>query len=626
MGRHLHFTGLVGMCSTACSIGSGLTNFADNISTPDYHTFQAHAKLVASGNYDHLAYISGPSIGAVIVARHIDGPNITIALRPLDGSAGCDVAGTDFRIHSPDLDSSQQPIDHTGEVVVLDDPDGDGRGTLSFVDGRCALLGNPISDAAFPEAAYTNDRFLLRSDVRLLAVEPRAGSIEVLAENLQQIDDEWTYSAWHLHYVTHFAPAWFIASGEFAALDDSGHVAFRYGSQVTEVVLGNDANDYLINDGGQLIEATPDGGYKYATDICGLHGVQFTYVGYRSPCAGGPLRVTSLSGAVVQSVAIDATGDEVLAFDGDFTNPTAFFTRPPSDGSYGKELWFRDAGAAPRKVAAGVAWINRDPSLFPATWMARQTDGSLSGSLLAIVDSDGVSGRFVNWYPGANIVNSDGGIGGGATDQLLSKGALRVPVTQFPNPSLYQLTNYGGETGDFDDPFIGGAVIAQGVPADLRAYKFKSDSLALWEEVASPAPKFGPAIPESSDMLALLANVASNKGRLGLLAAMNAMATKTTDTGISYTASVPRPIHWIASDVLLGGFRFYYKMNALGYIDQWDEQRGAGRFVVHDLDLDSDMVLSDSVRQQFDIWWPWVGVVYAVADGDRQGIWAQQAD
>jgi hypothetical protein len=204
---------------------------------------------------------------------------------------------------------------------------------------------------------------------------------------------------------------------------------------------------------------------------------------------------------------------------------------------------------------------------------------------------------------------------------------LRVPVTQFSNPAFYQLVNYDGRVGDFNDPFIGGAVIAQGVPADFRAYRFKSDSLIPWAEVANPGPKYWPDVAAADDRLALLAEVTADKGQLGLMPTTYGTQTVTSATGTAVmNILVPRTVRWLASDVPLGGFRFYYKMNALAYLDQWDDQRHAGRFVVHDLDLDADMMLSDSVREQFDIWWPWVGVVYAVADGDRQGIWMQKAN
>jgi hypothetical protein len=95
--------------------------------------------------------------------------------------------------------------------------------------------------------------------------------------------------------------------------------------------------------------------------------------------------------------------------------------------------------------------------------------------------------------------------------------------------------------------------------------------------------------------------------------------------GSLVTPNATRSVRWLASDVALGSFQFYDAMQALGYIDQWDSNRGAGRFVVHDIELDADYIMSDSVGQQFGISWPWVGVVYVVADGERQGIWAQKA-
>ena len=150
--------------------------------------------------------------------------------------------------------------------------------------------------------------------------------------------------------------------------------------------------------------------------------------------------------------------------------------------------------------------------------------------------------------------------------------AVGVPVTQFPNPALYQLVNYDGRIGDFKDPFIEGAVIAQGVPADLQAYRFKSDSLIPWAEVATPGPKYWTDVAAADDQLALLAEVTSDKGQLGLMPATHGTQTVTSETGTAImNVVVPRAVRWLASDIPLGGFRFYYKMNALGYLDQWDD-------------------------------------------------------
>jgi len=137
-GNLLHLTLLLCICATGCSLGNEIANFGNAIVTPEYHSFEPQAQLLARGNYDRLSYVSWASDGTIVVARHLDGATVSIALLPLDGSGGCESAGMDFLIHSPDLDASQHPIDNTGEVVVMDDPDGDSRGAITFVDAHCS--------------------------------------------------------------------------------------------------------------------------------------------------------------------------------------------------------------------------------------------------------------------------------------------------------------------------------------------------------------------------------------------------------------------------------------------------------------------------------------------------------
>ena len=67
-------------------------------------------------------------------------------------------------------------------------------------------------------------------------------------------------------------------------------------------------------------------------------------------------------------------------------------------------------------------------------------------------------------------------------------------------------------------------------------------------------------------------------------------------------------------------------MSAVSYIDRWSPAGGSGRLVSHDLDYLSDVYLADHVREKIEITRPWIGVVYAIAEGDSQGIWARHAN
>lgn len=586
---------------TACSISEGINSFANNLKKDEYHGFAA-ANLVSPGDYEHLLEYDWNQVGRrLIVARHRDGTTTTVAVRALDGSVACDVPGTAYLVKWPSLDDAGNRIEASGEIIVLDDPDGDGIGTLTFYDEHCGQLGDSMADVSMPAASYKGDRFFVVSGTRLLAVEPRVAGIEVLAEKFEQLGSvkaDSTSTSVSIKY-----PTWFIDGGQFAAVDEAGKVTLRSGSQVTEVVYV-DESDYLIDDGNHLLRATQTAVMTYATGICDLRDMlDKGYVEYRSPCPGGPLRIAAFNGPTLQSVAIDANADHVLAFDGDFDNPAAIFTRPSSDGAPGSEIWFRNKKGNSQRFINGVAWVDESSRFgnLGSAYIGTRSDGTLHGQFAAIVDADGVSGRLVGSNPTWDM-NQDDGSAGSADERLMTQ-AEGVPIPWDADPYYFQLAHFDGAVGDFIDPFPSGPAIAHGVPLDFSAYSTWNDTY-----------------------LALLADCQLGKGRLGIMpASPSAIGPLTVDAGAFVNSNATRTIRWLASDVALGSFSFYEQMNAIGYIDEWDVNRGAGRFVVHDIGLDADYALADSVREQFGVNWPWVGVVYAVAEGERQGIWSQKA-
>ena len=599
MRERVSFLVLLSLLATACSIGEGINNFANNLKKDEYHGFSPTPSLVSQGNYEGLALYDWSAAGRrIIIALHRDAATTTIALRAFDGSVSCDMPGTNFSYSWPNVDDAGNRIEQSGAIVVLDDPDGDGIGTLTFYDQNCVQLGDSIPDASLPNATYDHDRFLVRAGARLLAVEPRGAGIEVLAEALEQLGGTKIEFTQPGPYLT--PPTWFIDGGQFAALDNSGKVTMRYGSQVTEAVYV-DASDYLVDDGGHLLLATQAVASTLATGICGLHDmIDKGYVEYRSPCPDGPLRVAALNRAVLQSAAIDVNADHVFAFDLDLDKPAAMFTRPASDGTPGKEIWIRKKNGDTQQLINGVAWLDESSGGLGIPYITAGPDGTLRGQLVAIVDADGASGRLVGCNPQWDMNQTDGGaVGADARLLTLAEG---VPIPWIADPYYFQLVHFDGSVGDFMDPFPSGPAIAHGVPSNLSAYS-----------------------TSNSTYMALLADYQSGKGRLGMMPATRYFGALNVDGGALFSSNATRTIRWLASDVALGNFVFSVTMNTISYIDQWDVDLGAGRFVVHDISLDADYVLADSVREQLNIDWPWEGVIYVVSAGERQGIWARKA-
>ena len=583
MRSALPFTAFAAVCTTACGIADGWRNFGNSVTSSDHHGFQSSAHQVAAGNFDNLEVLAASDVGAFVVARHRDSGSVTIALRSLELSGGCDVVGTDFRINE-----NTDPA--LNEVIVLDDPDGDGRGTLTFVDSHCTPLLEPLADAMLPDAYYYGDKFLVRADSRLLVIEPHQQSIDAIAAKLDGIDQR-THAFFPEAVLGN--PAFFVDGGTFRALD-SGAVAYSYGTHVTEVVANVSLDNYSVTeffvvDNGLLVVVSAAGVTPIATDVCGVHFVDAEHIGYRQPCNSGTLKVCDTSSNLFKWAPVDAMGDQVLAVDVGITS--ALFTRPSSDGGPGREIWLRvDRGIA-QQLANHATWISSPFTYYPPN-LYRDASGIMHGVFSAVVDSDGSTGRLVYLNQPLAPIAADAGVDTSALD--LQTVAERVPSAEPFSPYDLQIADFDGNVGDYVDPFNStGQVIASGVPASAKAYSYRAGYELL------------------------LAKFANGSGTLGMLPSNQSSA---------YPGTGSRSVTWLAEQVGLGKFAYFNEMSAVSYIDRWSPAGGSGRLVSHDLDYLSDVYLADHVREKIEITRPWIGVVYAIAEGDSRGIWARHAN
>jgi len=581
----LPFAVFAAVCTTACAIADGWRSFANSATSNDHHGFQPGAHQVAAGDFDNLEVLTASDAGAFVVARHRDAGSVTIALRSLELSGGCDVVGTDYRI----IENTDATL---SEVIVLDDPDGDGRGTLTFIDNHCKPLLEPLTDAMLPDAYYFSDKFLVRADSRLLVIEPHKKNVDVIATQLHAI---YQRTIAFFPEAVLAIPAFFVDGGTFRALD-SGSVAYSYGTNVTEVVVNVSLDNYSVTeffivDNGQLVMISAAGAVSIAADVCGVHYVDDEHIGYRQPCNNGMLKVSDTSSNLFKSIPLDPIGDQVLAIDVDILRPSALFTRPSSDGGPGREIWLRVEGGIPQRVATNATWISSPFTPYPPM-LFRDASGILHGVFSAIVDSDGSTGRLVYMNQPLAPVAGDAGVDTSALD--LQTVAERVPSTEPFSPYDQQIAKFDGNVGDYVDPFDStGQVIASGVPASAKAYSYRA----------------------GYDLL--LANFANGSGTLGMLP---------TNKEASTPGASSRSVTWLGEQVSLGKFEYFNEMSAVSYIDRWSPTRGSGRLVSHDLDYLSDAYLADHVRDKVEITRPWIGVVYAIAEGDSQGIWARHAN
>jgi hypothetical protein len=104
---------------TACGIGEGIKNFANNHKADVYDGFVPNASLVSKGNYERLLEYDWNDAGRkIIVARHRDAGTTTVALRALGGSVVWDVPGNGFLVIWPSVDDAGNRLEQSGEIMI----------------------------------------------------------------------------------------------------------------------------------------------------------------------------------------------------------------------------------------------------------------------------------------------------------------------------------------------------------------------------------------------------------------------------------------------------------------------------------------------------------------------------
>ena len=557
----------------ACDISKGISDFGNNVANPELVSINGPGQRLATGHYNSPLVDPWGENGPVIIAFEFIGQDPHLAMRPMDGSAGCDTGLAYSSIVRDKLANRTQLIAYKGPS------DSNGRGPVHFVDHACNEYGQPIQNANLPDLLYsdppgylvnavdytTENNVPVVSATHLFVVDPWDGTSTVLAANL----------TWWTVLSSNDSTIAVIDGGHFKIFNAQQQPTSDVGTAVTEIAfLPGQSGAFALVDGGTLStyqSVTDTSPVAIANDACQPIPDSSGYLFYFSPCETRQLQCyrsdtgkstlidSEVSGLVSSRTSADGTGVSVL------------YTKSNPAGN-GSDLWMASPGASQALIAAQFSRLF-DWSSAPAL------------EVISLANADATTGQAVRHTPTGDTVLLD------SVSAQFTQGVL----ANFDTTSLF---------GDLYSPLQVGQspqFVIAGVPY--------------------VAPPRSPIVASSNEASAQYGTAIIN-------AATGAMGSIGKLTLLRYpTASSPGPDspRTIASNVPVGSYSFFSGMTAIGYIENWDTSQGTGDFVVDQLDLDALSDVSDQVAEFLEVTWPSEGVMYIIPSGDRAGIWLAKA-
>ncbi len=249
---------LCGVCSlgaitiliSSCNIGKGIADFGNNVANQPPVSF-GNGKRVAAGNFTSPLVDPWDDRGPVIIAFEYIGSEPHLAMRPIDGSSGCDTGLAYASVVRDKLDNRTQLVAYQDGTTQAC------RGTVHFVDHNCKEYGSPVPNASLPDLLYNDPPgYLVTAALcsldsgtptitgsQLLVVDPWSGTSTVLAGAMTWSKvlsrDDFTVAV--------------IDGGHYKIFNEQRQMTSDIGTAVTEIAyLSGTDGGFALVDGGTL--------------------------------------------------------------------------------------------------------------------------------------------------------------------------------------------------------------------------------------------------------------------------------------------------------------------------------------------------------------------------------------
>ncbi|RYZ03404.1 MAG: hypothetical protein EOO73_27790 [Myxococcales bacterium] len=549
-----------------CDPTAGLADSADAALPGTKRYFDGRGSKLAEGPWNRVVVDLDAETLYHLGARRADDDAPTFHLFGADAREGCEVtpnAGTWLLGKAPGAPFRLLPF--------LESMDERGRGRLRFTQLDCTVQDLVVEDAGRPYARLYDQGYLVPTGNGYTFADPWRGKTRNIATNLEAV------LLW-----SDAVLLW--ADDELKSFSGELEERSRWGNAPSSVVpLGN---DFLVEDADGLhrvrldhrtlkLSAEPvlEGACRLQRSALSAGDTSSQWVIAELPC--GSARPSLLQ---LKRETTELQSRTELPFDADARYTRSFATR------------LGEGDEPPRVGVAYLTDVDEDELGTLWVWSGEDAEpirlGELAEPDYVFLQSPGGE------WAGIAQVNYQLLGGAEARDWLhfrwdgavetLGERVVRNSVTGEP------LVNFDGVAGDLSRFDEGGyEVLARGVP---------------------------PSVGEVTSYVGekLYARVDQFDGTSGRL----------------LMGPEPRqPASWatLGSQVPPEQARFAWFMPALLFLEDWDSERGTGRLVAYNYELDARSTISEGVSS-FDLTsYPWDGVVYAVPAGKQRGLWFSKA-
>jgi len=250
---------------SGCNALDGLENAPGAIVDDDASGIEGPGKRLSSGRFGGLFHS-----GNLVFARDLDAEPDELTLIDRTSERECRIPGATW-------------ISYFGQGWLAYQTQSEieaGLGPLHFVDLACRPLTYSVDQADLP-FFFVNDRALLMSDRRWLAVDPLTGEESVLAEQVSRIGlsrNSGRNGVWGV-----------VSGGELLLFDDKFAALGRVGTQLTRLVLASDAFVFEDAAGIHEVSVTSEGRIEdevIAPNGCALRSTDSGWLLFYQPCDG----------------------------------------------------------------------------------------------------------------------------------------------------------------------------------------------------------------------------------------------------------------------------------------------------------------------------------------------------
>lgn len=566
ISRLLSYAAVCGACSAACDLPQNLGDLGGSLLDPDTELLEIPGRQLASGHYSRLELDGSLESGGWIVAKRHDLDSEAVSVISFTGDGQCDITdATDFQRVSSRVDVALPGL------IAVQRPSGPDRGpTVEFVGFDCEPRLDPVEASSLPSVPFPRSTprglLMLTSEGHLLLVDATRQTLEPIATNVRSGSSEGN-RLWLLR-----------GEGETSDLvvyDSALEELATWPDVAEHAVLGGWSEpNAAVRDAEGLHFVTVATGEKelIAEDGCQAVPLGNQVLAYYAPCAERRLQLS------IPGHLIEREEDRVTVEIGpDVTAPSEVILNWQGKDSFALYQVNPASGTAPTGELRLAERLGYDPeeredrSVLPEARLSRSQ---------VYVDWDGVSGTLMapryttregrSVFEGLDPVAA--GVAQLAGGDVTSERGVLIDYDG-ETGALVRFTRSGD--GEFDH-----VPIAEGVP--------------IQTQVVDPG----------GAGFALVGDFAGRGGTAYLVQGGAARA--------------------VGESALPNTLRFLEDPPALAYLAH-DGSGATATLRAWLLEAELNVRVADQVSEYRELPWPSAGLLYAVPEGDRAGVWFARA-